>query len=169
MIARLTDYKVLTFDCYGTLIDWEFGMWDAFQPPVMQDDNRYLRRNDVLAAFARREPAPESATQSMRYPDPPDHVHSTIAAEFGMTTTARLDGEFSRSVAHWPTFSDTAGALRDLKTRYKLAIDPRFHYTTRDNAVMRPYSSCHRQGRTDPAMNGRLPALSRSMPSNGRR
>ena len=31
-MARLTDYRVLTFDCYGTLIDWEGGIWDALQP-----------------------------------------------------------------------------------------------------------------------------------------
>ncbi|GIT77413.1 MAG: hypothetical protein Ct9H300mP31_19440 [Acidimicrobiaceae bacterium] len=32
MTRRLTDHSVLTFDCYGTLIDWEAGIWEAFQP-----------------------------------------------------------------------------------------------------------------------------------------
>ena len=35
MAKRLTDFKVLTFDCYGTLIDWETGIWDALQPLIM--------------------------------------------------------------------------------------------------------------------------------------
>ena len=36
-MARLTDYRVLTFDCYGTLIDWEGGIWDALQPLIMRE------------------------------------------------------------------------------------------------------------------------------------
>ncbi len=39
VMARLTDYRVLTFDCYGTLIDWETGIWDALQPLIMDNDN----------------------------------------------------------------------------------------------------------------------------------
>ena len=35
-MAKLTDYRVLTFDCYGTLIDWETGIWDALQPLIMR-------------------------------------------------------------------------------------------------------------------------------------
>ena len=33
-MLRLTDYRVLTLDCYGTLIDWEIGIWDALQPLI---------------------------------------------------------------------------------------------------------------------------------------
>ena len=36
-MPRLTDYRVLTFDCYGTLIDWETGIWDALQPLIMHN------------------------------------------------------------------------------------------------------------------------------------
>ena len=37
MTRRLTDHSVLTFDCYGTLIDWEAGIWDAFQPLLAEN------------------------------------------------------------------------------------------------------------------------------------
>ena len=36
-MRRLTDFRVLTFDCYGTLIDWECGIWDALQPLIMRN------------------------------------------------------------------------------------------------------------------------------------
>ena len=36
-MPRLSDYRVLTFDCYGTLIDWECGIWDALQPLIMRN------------------------------------------------------------------------------------------------------------------------------------
>jgi FMN phosphatase YigB (HAD superfamily) len=38
MSKNLTDFSVLTFDCYGTLIDWEESIWDAFQPLLRQND-----------------------------------------------------------------------------------------------------------------------------------
>lgn len=48
----LGKFKVLTFDCYGTLIDWETGIWDAFQPLIMRNTGSELTRDKVLEAFA---------------------------------------------------------------------------------------------------------------------
>ena len=48
-MLRLTDYRVLTLDCYGTLIDWEIGIWDALQPLIMYCQvNRF---EDLLSAL----------------------------------------------------------------------------------------------------------------------
>ena len=44
MTKALTDYKVLTFDCYGTMIDWESGIWDAFQPLLMANGRSDVTR-----------------------------------------------------------------------------------------------------------------------------
>ena len=50
-MARLTDYRVLTFDCYGTLIDWETGIWDALQPLIMlNDDGGRVRATETAGA-----------------------------------------------------------------------------------------------------------------------
>ena len=122
MANRLTDYKVLTFDCYGTLIDWESGIWDALQPLLMANDRNDLTRADGLAAFARCESAQEHETPNMLYPELLRAVHGRIANDLGLSTTDAMDADFGGSVPHWPAFPDTADALRILKRHYKLVI-----------------------------------------------
>ena len=122
MNARLTDYKVLTFDCYGTLIDWESGIWDALQPLLMANDRAAITRNRGLEAFAEIENAQESETPDMLYPVVLARVHANFAARFELRTTDELAAEFGASVPHWPAFPDTADALRELKRHFKLVI-----------------------------------------------
>ena len=122
MGARLTDYKVLTFDCYGTLIDWESGIWDALQPLLMANQVSTVHREDALVLFAKHEHAQQQAAPTMLYPDILRHVHGAIANELALKTNGGLDSDFGASVAHWPAFPDTADALRYLKTRFKLVI-----------------------------------------------
>ncbi len=122
MDARLTDYKVLTFDCYGTLIDWESGIWDALQPLLMANDRDAITRNQGLEAFAEIENAQESETPDMLYPDVLARVHASFAARFALRTTDDLAAAFGASVPHWPAFPDTADALRELKRHFKLVI-----------------------------------------------
>ena len=64
-MPKLSDFKVLTFDCYGTLIDWEAGIWDAFQPLLMANDVTTIHRLSALEAFATLENTQEAATPSM--------------------------------------------------------------------------------------------------------
>jgi len=56
---RLTDFKVLTFDCYGTLIDWETGIVNALRR-LLRKDSAERSRDDVLASFARYETEQEA-------------------------------------------------------------------------------------------------------------
>ena len=120
-------FKALSFDCYGTLIDWEAGIWDAFQPLIMSNACTDLTREKALKAFADFESRQESATPGMRYPDILCAVHRAVAAQFGLESTAQLDADFGDSVPHWPAFPDTAEALRFLKTRYRLVILSNVH------------------------------------------
>jgi 2-haloacid dehalogenase len=53
---RLGDFTVLSFDCYGTLIDWESGIWTALQPLLGRCPGA-IARDDALAAFGRHESA----------------------------------------------------------------------------------------------------------------
>jgi 2-haloalkanoic acid dehalogenase type II len=121
-MPRLSDFKVLTFDCYGTLIDWETGIWDAFQPLLMANDCATIQRQAALEAFANLENAQESATPSMIYGDVLRHVHAQFAEQFDLRTNDELDAAFGDALALWPAFPDTADALRYLKTKYKLVI-----------------------------------------------
>ena len=122
ILQRLNDFRVLTFDCYGTLIDWETGIWDAFQPLISSNGRSDILRKNALEAFATFENHQEVETPGMSYPEVLASVHGAIAVRFGLQTTADLDTDFAGSLSHWPAFPDTADALRYLKTRYRLVI-----------------------------------------------
>jgi 2-haloalkanoic acid dehalogenase type II len=126
-MPRLTDFKVLTFDCYGTLIDWETGIWDALQPLLMMNPGSDVVRSKALETFARAEKKIETETPSMLYPDVLAKAHEALAGELGLESTAELDKRFAGSLAHWPAFRDTAEALRFLKKRYKLVVLSNVH------------------------------------------
>lgn len=122
IMHRLSDFKVLTFDCYGTLIDWEAGIWDAFQPVISSNGRSDILRKDALEAFAVIESRLEAETPGMPYLEVLEQVHGAFARRFGLLTTAGLNSGFADSLPNWPAFPDTADALRYLKTRYKLVI-----------------------------------------------
>ena len=119
---QLNDYKVLTFDCYGTLIDWEAGIWDALQPLLMSNGCSEIPRDKALTAHATLESRLETETPDMLYTELLSQVHRDFAAQFGLQTDDVLDADFAASLPHWPAFPDTADALRYLKTRFKLVI-----------------------------------------------
>ncbi len=119
---RLSDHKVLTFDCYGTLIDWESGIWDALQPLLMFNGRESIKRRDGLVAFATAETTQEHDNPHLLYPQLLTRTHADIAASFGLETTDDLNQAFGRSVPSWPAFPDTADALRILKRHFKLVI-----------------------------------------------
>ena len=126
-MKRLTDYRVLTFDCYGTLIDWECGIWDALQPLLMQGGRSDLTRDAALLAFAKFETRHERDTPDLRYPELLARVHRSMAESFGIETSNTLDEAFGASVPLWPAFPDSADALRALKGHYKLVILSNVH------------------------------------------
>lgn len=124
MTKLLKDYSVLTFDCYGTLIDWETGIWDAFQPLIVNDHHRSknLKRNNILESFAKNESRIQHEQPTIPYPVLLANVHRLVADEFALKTTQDMDKAFASSVPHWPAFPDSADSLRELSQYYKLVI-----------------------------------------------
>jgi 2-haloacid dehalogenase len=118
---KLTDFRVLTFDCYGTLIDWESGIHPGLLSLLHQGDIT-LGRDAVLETFARHESAQEAATPGMIYSDLLTEVHRQLAAHWGIAATEEMHRRFGASVPDWPAFPDSAEALRYLKQHYKLVI-----------------------------------------------
>lgn len=118
---RLRDFKVLSFDCYGTLVDWESGLWAALQPLRARAD-KVPDREAALAAFARAEARQQTETPSMPYSALLGVVHATLAREWGATADAAEAAQFGASVPAWPVFADTPAALVDLKRHYRLVI-----------------------------------------------
>ncbi|MBC6439932.1 MAG: HAD-IA family hydrolase [Rhodospirillales bacterium] len=127
MARRLSDFTTLTFDCYGTLIDWESGIWDAMQPLIAASGRCDITRQDGLLAFAELESAQQAATPDMLYPELLRHVHRGLAKRFDLATTDDRDRVFGASVPHWPAFPDTADALRVLKRHFRLVILSNVH------------------------------------------
>jgi 2-haloalkanoic acid dehalogenase type II len=127
MAKSLSEFTTLTFDCYGTLIDWETGIWDAFQPLLMENGCDEVTRGQALEAFGAEEADQEVRAPSALYPEILARVHRAVAKRFGLLTREELDNDFAQSLPHWPAFADTAGALRALKERYKLVILSNVH------------------------------------------
>jgi 2-haloalkanoic acid dehalogenase type II len=127
MKRRLTDFTVLTFDCYGTLIDWETGIWDALQPLLMENEGAEVTRGSALESFGAEEADLEARAPAMPYPEVLASVHRALAKRFGLRTSEELDSAFGASLPHWPAFADTAEALRALARRYRLVILSNVH------------------------------------------
>ena len=119
--VRLTDFSTLTFDCYGTLIDWESGINGALGP-WLRSVGIHSSRDQLLEAFARAESAQQEATPGMRYPELLAEVHKVIARHFGVASNPDAAAAFGASVKDWPAFPDSANALWYLKQHFKLVI-----------------------------------------------
>ena len=115
-------YDALSFDCYGTLIDWESGIWLAFQPLLVENSHLQIDQNQVLTDFAALENEIQSDQPGMPYPEVLKSIHNRFASKHDLVTNEELDKSFGASVGEWPAFPDSIEALADLKKRYKLAI-----------------------------------------------
>ncbi len=118
---KLTDFKALTFDCYGTLIDWESGMIAALAP-LTSRVSRPLGRDEILQAHARHESSQQRWTPGRRYREILPVVYKRLAEEWGVAASNAECGAYGRSIGDWPAFPDSAEALRYLKRHYKLVI-----------------------------------------------
>jgi len=117
---QLQDFDALTFDVYGTLIDWESGMIAGLRP--LTDRAGALSRNDILQAHAFHESTAQAQTPHMRYDRLLTVVYKRLAEEWGVAATWEDALAYGRSVRDWPAFADTADALRYLKQHFKLVV-----------------------------------------------
>ncbi len=117
---RPGNVSVITFDCYGTLIDWETGIWEAFRGAAATDGAR-LDRGEVLAAYHAIEPMVESGT-FRPYRDVLRETARRVAAECGWTISPPRAAFLPESLGRWPPFPDTATALTRLAGRFRLGI-----------------------------------------------
>lgn len=118
---RLNEYRALSFDCYGTLIDWETGMIEGLEGLIARVP-RELSRNEILQAHARHESAQQKQTPGKLYRDVLPIVYKRLAEEWGVPVTIDQCEEYGLSVRDWPAFPDSPGALQYLKKYYKLII-----------------------------------------------
>ena len=117
---RLSDFKALTFDVYGTLIDWESGMVAALKP--LTDRAGPLTRDAILEAHAFHESTAQRWTPARRYRDLLPTVYRRLAEEWGVDVTWEECEAYGHSVRQWPAFDDSRAALTYLKNHFKLVV-----------------------------------------------
>ncbi|KAJ1710307.1 haloalkanoic acid dehalogenase [Aspergillus flavus] len=121
-MSQLQDYRLLTFDVYGTLVDWEGGILAALQTSLHGNDTQ-LSRGHILHVFHELERDQQARTPEMQYSDLLSTIHPTLLQQLGLPTpTAEESKAFGESVGHWPAFADTVDALKQLSKHYKLVV-----------------------------------------------
>jgi 2-haloalkanoic acid dehalogenase type II len=113
-------YDIITFDCYGTLIDWERGIVNAFLLEAAADGVE-LNAESIIAAYMSKEPAVE-AEQYRPYREVLRETAHRVAAELGWKIEPERAGFLAASVPSWQPFSDTNAALERLSQKFQLGI-----------------------------------------------
>jgi len=122
----LTRFKALSFDCYGTLIDWEAGM-AAVMAPWAREQGLDLSDEDLLLAYADHEAAVERQEPAPLYPDVLAEAFRRTGAALGRPVSDEWAGRLGSSVPDWPAFADSADALARLARHYQLIILSNVH------------------------------------------
>ena len=118
---ELTDSEALSFDCYGTLIDWESGI-AAVLSPWASEVGLDLDREQLLTAYAGHEARTEWDRPTTLYPKVLAQSFRDTGAELGREVSDEWAERLGGSVPDWPAFPDSADALARLAGRYALII-----------------------------------------------
>jgi 2-haloacid dehalogenase len=119
-VLNFDQFEVLTFDCYGTLIDWESGLWAALSP-IFANHSVTVALDNALELYGELESEAERGPYR-DYKAVLRTVLEGLGSRLGFTPTPDELERFAVSVKEWPAFPDSPRALRALKTKYKLAI-----------------------------------------------
>ena len=117
---KLSSFEVLTFDCYGTLIDWESGILEAVGD-VLNAHGRELPPAEILERFARFESTIQAGAY-LTYREVLSRVVDEFGRELGFVPSPRERASLPGSITRWAPFGDTVDALRILASRYRLAV-----------------------------------------------
>ena len=113
------DYDALTFDCYGTLIDWGAGLVNHLQP-LLLDRDAHVIDDFLLEFFADVEPVIQA--DGVLYADVLREVLRRLGSRLGFTPDDAVLDAFAASVADWPAFPDTVPALERLAEHFDLVV-----------------------------------------------
>lgn len=115
------EFDALSFDCYGTLIDWEAGI-TAVLGPWGRNVRPELTDEDLLLAYADEEARIEQENPAALYPQVLAKAFRATGAKLGIPVSDADAERLGTSVPDWPAFPDSTEALRRLSTRFKLII-----------------------------------------------
>ncbi|HEY7146223.1 MAG TPA: haloacid dehalogenase type II [Streptosporangiaceae bacterium] len=118
---ELADFSALSFDCYGTLIDWESGL-SAVLDPWARRRGLTLSSEELLTGYSAAEGAAEAARPAEPYPAILAASMRRLGAALGAQVTDQDAAALAQSVPDWPAFPDSREALIALSGRYQLII-----------------------------------------------
>lgn len=122
-MSKLTDFKLLSFDVYGTLIDWERGALNALQPLLTKSNKTDLDEKHILEVLHEIESGTEKAHPDWQYSRVLSDVHPRLCQRLGLAAPTQEENKaFGASVGSWPAFPDTVEALKRLSKTYKLVV-----------------------------------------------
>jgi 2-haloacid dehalogenase len=148
-------YKILTFDCYGTLIDWESGIFSVLRP-ILAAHGKSIPDAQVLEMYGEMEAKAEQG-EFRNYRDVLQLVVSGFGKHLGFEPSDEEKRALPDSLANWLPFADTVNALERLKSKFKLAIisnvdDELFAATARrlkvnfDHVITAQQARCYKPG-----------------------
>ena len=120
MMLDFGQFDCLSFDCYGTLIDWESGIL-GYLGPLLRNKGVSVTNNEILNLYSEFEPRQQR--QGYRsYREVLAAVVRDYAAHFRFAVSGEEANGLAESIRGWQPFPDTVPALQQLKKRYKLAV-----------------------------------------------
>ena len=138
------EFDIITFDCYGTLIDWESGIIDAFQSEAIKD-GVVLESNQIITAYGIEEPGVESEAYRS-YRDVLSETACRVATRLGWALARERASFLANSLQDWKPFPDANPALERLARRFQLGIlsnvdddlltGTRLHFTVRFDLIV---------------------------------
>jgi 2-haloacid dehalogenase len=150
-----TRFKILTFDCYGTLIDWESGIFAALRP-ILHAHGKSISDGQLLEMYGELEAQAEQG-EFRPYREVLQLVVEGFGKQLGFQPSEQEKRSLPESLQNWLPFTDTVKALEQLKSRFKLAIisnvdDDLFAATARhlkvgfDHAITAQQARCYKPG-----------------------
>ena len=115
-----TRFRVITFDCYGTLVDWETGILNSLRP-ILSAHGATLDDAEILRLYGELEARAEGS-EYRPYREVLGDVVRGFGERLGFSATAGEQQSLPDSLATWKPFPDTIASLRRLKSKFKLAI-----------------------------------------------
>jgi 2-haloacid dehalogenase len=113
-------FEALTFDCYGTLIDWETGILAGLRHSLRGHEFQ-PSDDELLERFGRAEAAAEAGPY-VRYREVLARSMREVCHQYGVEPNDEATAAFGASVADWPAFPDSTASLERLKTRFRLGV-----------------------------------------------
>jgi putative hydrolase of the HAD superfamily len=131
---KIRDFKILTFDVVGTLIDFEQGVIDYIDP-IAHRTGLTLDREAILISYGEAEHIQHGEMPGQPFPPMLPPIYAHMAKQLGLPYTDELAEGLRQSIPHWPAFSDSVAALKQLAKTHRLVA-----MTNSDNWALSHFS-----------------------------